>query len=250
MHSKASVRALSGLVLALACGSAAAADALDADRHFTAGAFWVGADSARGADRGLGATVGYGWWTVPRLWTEARLFGTILETQVKGASDFYQKGAGLDVLYYFQPESQAGFYALAGGGVVQNDVTPDSEDSTNGYFNAGLGFRTRPQAFWGMRVRTELRWMNDRYAEGQNDLVLGLTLELSPKRERVKLVEREVVVEKLVQREVVRTAPAVAETEPVSDRDGDGIIDVKDLCPDTLPGAKIGIEGCAVPGQP
>jgi OmpA-OmpF porin, OOP family len=208
-------------------------------KYIAAGVFYVSPDSSRGTDSGQGVNYGYAGRLGQRGAWELRLFADTLETGVPGGTDFYQYGAGIDAIRYFGNTGKGHPFVLLGAGGVGNDVSPDSEDGITAYANAGLGWRSAPWRGWGLRHRFELRGMYDSFASGQVDVLAGLTLEIGS--ERTKVVERVVEVEKIVEREVIREVPTIA---AVADRDGDGIPDDRDACPDTVAGAQVDADGC------
>ena len=245
-----------GLVLAIAVsGAAQAADTYKPpDRYIAYGGNYMSVED-RDADYGIGFNVAYASRLGRRQWWEAKLFTAILETGAATEPDSYQSGLGLDLIHSLSDESRAHFYALLGGGVALNDVTPDEYDGTSGYGNAGFGLRGSIWQNWGLRPRVEVRYVYDTVGEGVSDILLGFALEIPPKREKVvekvveveKIVEVPVEVEKIVEKEVVCVVPP---TEPVkadvapSDTDRDGIPDDQDKCPETLAGAKVDEKGC------
>ena len=236
-------------------GSAQAADTYKPpDRYIAYGGSYMSVED-RGADYGIGFNLAYAGRIGVRSWWEGRLFTSVLETGDATQPDFYQSGLGLDLIQSLSDESRTHFYALIGGGVALNDVSPDENDGTSGYGNVGLGLRGAVWPNWGLRPRIELRYVHDTVAEGVNDIVLGIAMEIPPKREKVvekvveveKIVEVPVEVEKIVEKEVVCVVPP---TEPVkaavaeSDTDRDGVPDSADRCSDTLAGAKVDEKGC------
>lgn len=243
-NSGAQARAAVARILALAVAATAlpapAADkAAAADRHVAVGLFYVSPDNARGVDDGYGVNYGYGRMLGPRAGWELRLFADTLETGIQGATDYYQYGAGLDLLYDFGAVTRGHPFVLIGAGGVSNDVVPDSEDGISGYANAGIGWRSAPWKGWGLRHRFELRGVYDAFASGQFDIIAGVTLEIPP--ERVRVVEKKVEVEKIVERTVEKE---VIREVPPPDGDGDGVPDAVDRCPDTVTGARVEPDGC------
>lgn len=209
-------------------------------RHLSFGGFLESPDSTRNVDSGLGAAYGYGRsWGATRAW-ELRLFGGTRETGVKGATDFYHYGAGVDLFQYFGDTAGGHPFALLGLGAILNDVDPDDQDGASGYASAALGWRGAPLQGWGLRPRFELRATYDTFdagdGSGQMDFLLGAALEIP--------AERIVIQEKLVE----KTVEVVREVAP-PDLDGDGIPDAADQCPDTVPGAKVEIDGCVRKAQ-
>jgi len=216
-------------------------------RHVAFGGFYESPDSARDVDSGMGTNYGYGRsWGASRAW-ELRLFGGTRESGVTGATDFYHYGVGGDVFQYFGGTAGGHPFALAGAGAILNDVDPDDEDGASGYANVGLGWRFAPLAGWGLRPRLELRATYDTFdagdGSGQLDLLAGITIEIPAEREKIVIQEKLVEVEKIV--EVVKEVPMA----PPPDRDGDGIPDAADTCPDTVAGAKVEPDGCVRKAQ-
>ena len=212
-------------------------------RHLVFGGFYESPDSGRGVDSGVGANYGYGGSLSGKRAWELRLFGGTLETGLAGRTDFYQYGAGTELIQHFGDTGGAHPYALLGLGAVLNDVDPDDQDGVSGYVNAGLGWRSAPWKGWGIRHRFELRAAYDTFESGQTDLLFGLTLEIPAERERIVVQEKLVEVEKIV--EVVREVPVA----PAPDRDTDGIPDALDQCPDTVSGASVETDGCVRKAQ-
>lgn len=216
-------------------------------RHIAFGGFVESPDSARGVDSGLGTNYGYGrTWGASRAW-EVRVFGGTRESGVDGATDFYHYGLGGDVFQYFGGTAGSHPFALVGAGAILNDVDPDDQDGASGYANVALGWRFAPLQGWGLRPRVEIRATYDTFdagdGAGQLDLLAGITLEIPAEREKVVIQEKLVEVEKIV--EVVKEVPAAAP----ADRDGDGIPDAADQCPDTVAGAKVEGDGCVRKAQ-
>ena len=202
------------------------------ERYIAFGLFYEFPDSARDVDRGIGPNYGFGGaWGAMRAW-ELRLFSGTRETGVKGATDFYHYGAGVDGFQYFGDTSKGHPFALAGLGTIHNDVDPDDNDGFSGYANLGGGWRGAPLSGWGLRPRYEARVTYDSFDSGQVDFLLGVTLEIPSQR----TVVQERVVEK-----VVEVVPP--------DLDGDGIPNEADKCPGTVPGAKVEPDGCVRKAQ-
>lgn len=226
------VLALAGVLIAAPAAALHPEPDAQPERHIAFGLFYEFPDSARDVDRGIGPNYGFGGaWGAMRAW-ELRLFSGTRETGVKGATDFYHYGAGVDGFQYFGDTSKGHPFALAGLGAIHSDVDPDDNDGFSGYANLGVGWRMAPVTGWGVRPRYELRATYDSFDSGQIDFLLGATLEIPSGR----TVVQERVVEK-----VVELAPP--------DRDGDGIPDVADKCPDTVAGAKVEGDGCVHKAQ-
>lgn len=241
---------------ACAAGTAQAADknkVLLPTQYFNYGISYSLPDDP--VDYGIGFDLGYGRSFSPSNWVEGKLSLSVLETGSDTLPDFYQTTLGADYLRSLGNESLGHFFLLAGGGLAMNDVSPDSEDGSSYYLNAGVGYRTRVSTVWGVRPRVELRFVRDSVLDGMDALVLGFKLEIPPNRQSVvektveveKIVEVPVEVEKIVEKEVTCVIPP-AET-PAADTDGDGVADGADKCPGTLKGAKVDGNGCVVEEQ-
>lgn len=250
LNSGANAPAVLAIVLALGCALSAmqaqgqGKAAPEPDRYIAAGGFYDFPDSQRGVNSGLGVNYGYGGRLSRRSAWEVRVLAATLETGIEGATDYYQYGAGLDLIGYLGKPSGGHPYWVIGGGAIANDVIPDENDGVSAYGNFGLGWRSAPWKGWGVRHRLEVRGLYDSFDSGQVDVLAGLTLEIPS--ERVKVVERTVevekIVEKIVEKEVVREVPP-------PDGDGDGVPDAMDRCPDTVSGAKVEPDGCVRKAQ-
>lgn len=247
---------LAALTAACAAGTAHAADktkVLLPTQYFNYGISYAVHDDP--IDYGIGFDLGYGKSFSAGNWLEGKLSLAVLETGSDTLPDFYQTTIGADYLRSLGNESLGHFFALVGGGLAMNDVSPDSEDGTSYYLNAGVGYRTRVSTVWGVRPRVELRYVRDSVLDGIDSIVLGVKLEIPPNRQSVvektveveKIVEVPVEVEKIVEKESTCVIPPV-ETPP-ADTDGDGVLDSADKCPGTLKGAKVDGQGCVVEEQ-
>jgi len=123
---------------------------------------------------------------------------------------------------------------------VYDDVQPDRHDSVNFRGDFGLGLVTPAFTDRGLKLRAEGRGLYDTFRTGQLDwqLSLGISIPLGG--------YREVVVERVVEREVVKPAPPAT---PPPDSDRDGIADRFDQCPDTLAGGVVDTSGCLIRGR-
>lgn len=190
---------------------------------------------------GTGIAFGYGHRLGNSSWAwELHTFTERFNLTPDAVKDFERHGAGVDFNYRFRDEGLTPFFVL-GGGIARNDVVL-SDLSDNDYFaNAGFGIVTGGLGKSEIRLRTEVRYVRDRFEiadEGhKNDRRLGIGIEIPLGRRTVE-VEREVV------REVVREVPRDVPAEIV-DSDNDGVPDQIDRCPGTLPGLATDNRGCA-----
>jgi OOP family OmpA-OmpF porin len=152
------------------------------------------------------------------------------------ATDFYRSAVGAELVRYFNPRGFAPFL-VAGAGVAYNDVAIAALDHADITTSAGLGLLSPPFSDYGIRVRAEARYVQDRFVGNPEDVHFSLGL-FFPLR-RPKTVE--VVRTKYEEVEVVREVP-------VRDTDKDGVPDNVDACSDTLATATVDARGC-VPVQ-
>jgi len=236
-------------VLAMSCLStvSAATTPPPPDSYLMVGGGYLATGDDRGADFGVGVIGGYAGQIALRTYLELHLFTQVLETGVPGP-DYYRMGGGLDLLQAVGPQNEGHWIFLLGLGGTLTDVVPNTEDGGSGYFNAGLGWRFRASEKWGLRPRVEMRYIHDTFDDGSDDLAFNLIFEIPPKREVERVVEVERIVEKPVERIVEKEVIREVEVAP-TDTDGDGIVDARDKCPNTLAGAKVGPDGCVVQEQ-
>lgn len=251
---------LSSLAVALLLTTTAAH--ADYQHRFFVGGSLLLADSDRSQEQqNFGWQVGLGKELAPHWSVEGQLFGATIESGSKVVSDFYQYGLGVDLHYAFGDRNEMTPYVLAGLGIVRNDVVPDRLDDTTPFANIGAGLVGRIKGIDMLRYRVEARLVYDDFLNGVVDtrlsagleIPLGLaapqviTREVPVEVERV--VTREVPVERIVTKEVpVEVEKVVYRTpEPLdNDSDKDGVVNDKDKCPGTLPGAKVDGDGCVV----
>lgn len=225
------------------------------DNYVNFGAFYLEADDNRGADgTSVGYNAGVGHRLNSNLWVEGQFFGDTIETGMNG-TDNYQTGGGVDFHYAFGQRSEFTPFLIVGGGGVFNDVAGSANDELTPYLNIGLGFTKSIFGFDNLRLRGEVRAVYDDFQEGQTDFRAGLGLEMGLGNAPVKepeVIVREVPVEKIViqevpvERIVIKEVPA-PEVAPVSvDDDGDGVVNERDKCPNTLKGALVDGNGCVV----
>jgi OOP family OmpA-OmpF porin len=198
---------------------------------------YINPDHERNADHGVGFRAIYGHGFNDHLWGEAQFFSHVFEAQDDTGQDAYQEGLGGDLAYRFIPEAAVTPFALAGIGIGRNDVDAPFADSEgiNAFANAGLGLLTSGVTDLGLRFRAEARYFFDAFSNDRDDvqLSLGVTLPIGVQREKV-------IREVRIREKIVET-----QTKPsVRDSDGDGVVDAKDLCPETLEGLEVNADGC------
>jgi OOP family OmpA-OmpF porin len=197
--------------------------------------YWL--DDAWMADHGSGLQLLRGWNLKDSWYLEGALFTNVFETDVDGATDFYQYGLGLDLVYALG--DRVGFtpFALVGAGAAYNDIIPDSDDEWSATGNAGIGFVTGPVSDFGFRLRAEGRYIYNSFEDGLSDyrVSVGMELPLLPMGG-----------EKMTGLPLDEGGVQVVSTE-VGDADGDGVADPYDACPDTPRGMEVDGRGCALP---
>lgn len=180
-------------------------------------------DSNRDADDGYGGRLFFGYPLGSRVNLELGMFGYTYERDSDGGDDD-GKGAQLDLMIPFM-DGRFRPFALIGGGWIQEDVGPDTDDSwmANVGLGALIGFTDK------LFLRTDARYvavMNDLGAPGDDPLYdwhFGLGLQTYFGGEK--------------------PAPP---PEACVDSDGDGVCDDADLCPGTPPGSVVDAKGCPI----
>jgi OOP family OmpA-OmpF porin len=205
--------------------------------------FYFSADmNRRGtSEHGRGMAVGYGHHLAGRWHWEMQTFADLISTDPGNLTDFYQFGAGADLKFRFSRGDGASPFVLLGGGLLRNDVVPDTDADNDFFGNVGLGFVTGGLGRSEVRLRAEVRYVRDWFepgAEGaKNDRRLAIGVQIPLGR---RVVEREVEREVVRERVVTETVPA-----EIVDSDGDGVPDQIDRCPGTLEGLATDNRGCA-----
>jgi OOP family OmpA-OmpF porin len=196
-------------------------------------------EDGAGMSFGYGHPLGGGGWS----W-ELHTFGERLNLTPDTVKDFERSGVGIDFNYRFRDDGFSPFILL-GGGVARNDVVLADLNDNDYFANAAFGVVTGGLGRSEIRLRSELRYVRDRFEianEGhKNDRRLGIGIEIPLGRRTVE-VEREVVRE--VVREVPRDVPA-----QIVDSDNDGVPDQNDRCPGTLEGLATDNRGCAATAE-
>lgn len=197
-------------------------------------------DDGRGLILGYGHPIGQSRWS----WELQPVIDQI-NVPFTGVSDSERLGLGFDFNYRFRRGDGVSPFLLIGGGLARNEVVPSAFDDTDAFANAGLGIVTGGLGRTEIRLRTELRYVRDRFeltnegAKNERRLSLGVEIPLGRRtREVVREVEREVV------REVPREVPA-----DIVDSDNDGVPDQIDQCPGTLEGLATDNRGCAATAE-
>jgi OOP family OmpA-OmpF porin len=197
----------------------------------------VKADDARGVDDGQGIQFTMAWALSDVTQLQVATSYITFDTGIP-AADFYRSAAGVELVRYFNPGGFAPF-VIAGAGVAYNDVALAALDHADVTTTAGLGLLSPPFTAYGIRVRGEARYVNDRFVGRPEDVHFSLGLFFPLRRPRtVEVVRTEY---KEVVKEVVREVP-------VRDTDKDGVPDQVDRCQDTLSAATVDAHGC-VPVQ-
>jgi OOP family OmpA-OmpF porin len=192
-------------------------------------------DSERNADQFQGGRLFFGYPIVD--YASLELSGRYLQGDLKSFPGLDDKQIGLGLDLVLSPwRGPLVPYMLLGGGGVRDEV--DSNDETNGYVNAGIGFWTR---LWqGLFLRTEVRRtavFGGTTATGDqttlNDTHVGVGLQYMWIKEIAEPTPPP------------RIVPPPPPPDPcASDSDGDGVPDCRDVCPDTPRGFKVDARGC------
>jgi OmpA-OmpF porin, OOP family len=207
---------------------------------------YIDSDNDRGASEGRGFRVAYGRSLTPKWYWETDGFGAILETGDAVMLDFYQIGVstGLSWSLYDRHPDHWTPYLLGMVGTTYNDAQPDDSDGFDLTLAAGVGAVSRSLFSNGIRLRGEARYLYDTYASDQTDWHFSLGIEIPLRGARV--IERIQYIERVT--EVSREVEVIV-TPDDPDSDGDGVPDSRDLCPDTLPGARVDATGCIIESQ-
>lgn len=256
-------KAIKGIALAalLFSGTAAAVttEGYDIPYAGVSGIFEI-PDGSRDSDTGYGyhLNVGLPIELFENSAVELSFFDLKRDRDIDGKSD-YQTGLFAHYVRHFEQygwSDSEGFerhlpnfipFALAGLGVVQDDVRGDSHEHFGVDFGGGLLF---PIPFKGWAIRTEAvaqLQLNDKSVSGEDLLIdfqfrVGLQIPLS-------------FIGKFGSSDTAAPADEcpLAVVDPVSgrkdcgvDSDSDGVADVNDLCPGTPQGTPVNNAGCQV----
>lgn len=236
------------IVLAAAWSSTASAQPEPAARsaagYVTILPHYLSADANRRGttEHGRGMVLGYGHPLGSSRWSwELQTLVEMIGVDPEAASDFRRYGAGFDLNYRFRRGDVVSPFVVLGGGVLRNDLVPGVLNENDYFANAAVGIVTGGLGQSEIRLRSEVRYVRDRFEIGseghKNDRRLTIGVEIPLGRRTVE-VEREVV------REVVREVPREVPAE-ITDSDNDGVPDRNDRCPGTLEGLATDNRGCA-----
>jgi OOP family OmpA-OmpF porin len=216
------------VVAALTFSSLAMA-AQDTRWYFIPALSYILADSDRRADDDFGVQLGVGrpinqWWNM-------ELSGVVDTLDYENnAGEFKQRGALLDGLYFFGRSERFSPYAVVGAGALRSRIPGDTD--TNPMLNVGVGAMSQLGTA-DVRLRGDIRyrWDDDDRIAGQRQfgdwiITIGLAIPFGG-------AEKAAV-----------PAAAAARQAQMMDRDGDGIADNNDRCPNTAVGAKVNASGC------
>lgn len=196
---------------------------------------YVKPDDVRGVKEGQGFQFAMAWALTDVTQLQVATSYINFDTGVP-ATDFYRSFVGAELVRYFNPRGFAPFF-VAGAGVAYNDVAIAALDHADITSSAGLGLLSPPFSDYGIRVRAEARYVQDRFVDNPEDVHFSLGLFFPLRRPKTIEVVRTEYKEVEVVREV-----------PVRDTDKDGVPDNVDACSDTLATAAVDARGC-VPAQ-
>lgn len=148
-------------------------------------------------------------------------------------TDFYRSAVGIELVRYFDAFGLAP-YVVAGIGAAYNDVDVAALDGTDFTASAGVGLLSSPFTRYGIRVRSEARYVHDRFLGRPEDVHYAVGL-MFPLRTPRTIVHTEI-------KEIVKVVHEPA--PPLRDTDQDGVPDERDACADTLPRATVDARGC------
>lgn len=228
------------------------------DRYVDIMPFLTRVDSERNTERQAGGLRAvYGFQSTGNWFTEVQLFGTQLNDddnnflppptvpdpyvytgELVPSSDNDLTGLGVDVVYSFGGRNGYTPFLLGGWGASNNSTKFDyGLQETNAFINVGAGFTTGAISENGLKIRAEVRYLRDFFADDFNDWQFGFGLSIPLNQPPAPTP-------------VVAAPPPEPEPEIVNtDSDGDGVLDQNDRCPNTLAGAKVDEYGCVIKDQ-
>lgn len=154
------------------------------------------------------------------------------------SGDVELSGIGVDVVYSFNGRHGYSPFLLAGFGAAQNNTKHDyGPRATNAFVNFAAGITTGAISESGLKLRAEVRYLHDFFADGMNDWQFGFGFSVP-------------LICPPDPPPVFAAAPQVPpRTQIYRDSDADGVVDRNDHCPDTLPSAEVDQTGCIVAEQ-
>ncbi|WP_428820810.1 OmpA family protein [Microbulbifer sp. MCCC 1A16149] len=233
------------------------------DRYIDIMPFLTRVDEDRNTERqGAGMRAAYGWQTQGNWFTEVQIFGAMLDDnfnnfanppqpviipsntpyvytgELTPTGDLELSGIGMDAVYSFNGRNGYSPYLLGGVGASHNNTKFDyGIQETNAFVNFGAGITSGAIGRHGLKVRAEVRYFRDFFADDMNDWQFGIGLSIPLNCPPVATP-------------VVAPPPPEPKQEIINtDSDGDGVLDQNDRCPNTLPGAEVDEFGCVVADQ-
>lgn len=200
-----------------------------------------GIDEAR--DRGLetewsGYHVGFGRGLGSDWGVELNVVGTRFENRA-GDVAVKQWGIGADVTRRIVETARFSPYIVAGGGYMTTDHKLGRKDRDGGMLSVGAGLLV-PVDRLRLALRTELRARRD-FSEGAlTDYLLSIGVQIPFSFVNLGQPARAPLPDGRPHPESAAQPYGI-----VVDSDGDGVPDIKDLCPGTPPGALVNVHGCA-----
>lgn len=201
---------------------------------------YIVSDSSRNSDDEFGFNLGIGKQLNEKWNIEANIVIDEL-SRSSGNGGFDQKGIIVDGLYYINRNKEYKPYFVMGAGFLKTDF--DTKSDTNIALNVGVGVE-RKLTNNGIGLRGDIRYRMDddsTSVAGQDrygDWIIGLSVKIPFGGGTNK---------------PATTVPTrvLAKTKPVSiprtnDGDNDGVIDTKDLCPNSVKNASVDSSGCEV----
>lgn len=213
-------------------GSAVAEEKSSASEYVGGLATYLQPDDVRDADFGQGGHVLWGQPFGDRLAWEVGFFALNVKRESNEDLDDFQYGLGPDLLLSLRDE---GFnenlltpFLLGGLGVFHDD-TKRVRDTT-GYVNVGAGLML-PLSRDRLRLRLEAR-------------LYGVFSDNAPSEADAAVSETDFTEVQISAGFLWGLRPSIIQIVEAGDRDGDGVGDPDDQCPNTEPGAVVDATGC------
>ena len=216
MMLKARLRLL--ITLGTLCVMGAVANA--GEMYFTPAVVYTDDDKFRQVDDMVGGgQVSLGWVLTDRVAIE----GMAGYSRLSGVNDVKIWDVSLNMLYSFRTDSNLSPYFIGGVGMTNTDSdVMDTENTAAGTFGAGLRYRfgdSRVSLRLEHRIRSEFR-----NTVTNDDRITSLGLQFAFGQEE--------------------PLPSVPPVKSEGDADGDGVLDSRDMCPDTPSGVSVDARGC------